>query len=206
MKLTEEQEKKVQQYVDAQGLKRTTLRDDVVDHLCCVLEHETGKGKPFEQSLHRAVNELAPRGLKNLERQTLFSLNAKRIIRMKKLLYLTGLIGSVTLTIGVTLTLLSMPGGNRFFMIGFLTLLLVFIPLLALDRYKVAISSTPERLQIVLGVIAAVTTGLSGLFKVLHLQGAPWLLLLGAFIFAVGFLPFFFFSMYRKSVSRKIGE
>ena len=60
MKLTEEQEKKVQQYVDAQGLKRTTLRDDVVDHLCCVLEHETGKGKPFEQSLHHAVNELAP--------------------------------------------------------------------------------------------------------------------------------------------------
>ena len=206
MKLTKEQEKKIQQYVDAQGLKRITLRDDVIDHLCCVLEHEVGKGKPFEQSLHHAVNELAPRGLKNLERQTLFLLNAKRIIRMKRLLYLTGLIGSVTLTIGVTLTLLSIPGGNRFFIIGFLTLLLVFIPLLAFDRYKIATSTLSERLQIVLGVIAAVTAGLSGLFKVLHLQGAPWLLLLGAFIFTVGFLPFFFFSMYKKSVSQKIGE
>ena len=206
MKLTKEQEKKIQQYVDAQGLKRITLRDDVIDHLCCVLEHEVGKGKPFEQSLHRAVNELAPRGLKNLERQTLFLLNAKRIIRMKRLLYLTGLIGSVTLTTGVTLTLLSMPGGNRFFIIGFLTLLLIFIPLLAFDRYKIATSTLSERLQIVLGVIAAVTAGLSGLFKVLHLQGAPWLLLLGTFIFTVGFLPFFFFSMYKKSVSQKIDE
>ena len=121
---------------------------------------------------------------------------------MKKLLYLTGLVGSVTLTIGITLALLKMPGGNEFFITGILMLLLVFIPLLALDQYKVVISSVlSERLKMALGVIAAVMVGLSGLFKVLHLQGASWLLLSGAFVFAVGYLPFFFFSMYKKSVS-----
>ena len=121
---------------------------------------------------------------------------------MKKVLYATGFVGSVTLTIGVTLNLLSIPGRYEFFMVGFLTLLLGFIPILAFDRYKVAISgAVSERLKIILGGLASIIVGLSGLFKVLHLQGASWLLLLGAFVFAAGFLPFFLFTMYKKSVS-----
>ncbi len=114
MKLTEEQVSLVQDYVDAQKLKRKTLRDDVVDHLCCVIEEELGKGEPFDQLLSKAVSELAPRGLPDLEHQTFFLLNANRILRMKKVLYATGFVGSVTLTIGVTLNLLSMPGNMSF--------------------------------------------------------------------------------------------
>ena len=202
MKLTEEQVSLVQDYVDAQKLKYKTLRDDVVDHLCCVIEEELGRGEPFDQLLLKAANELAPCGLADLEHQTFFLLNANRILQMKKVLYATGFVGSVTLTIGVTLKLLNTPGGNEFFMIGFLTLLLGFIPILAFDRYKVAISGVlSERLKIILGGLASIIVGLSGLFKILHLQGASWLLLLGAFVFAAGFLPFFFFTMYKKSVS-----
>ncbi len=202
MKLTEEQVSLVHDYVDAQKLKHKTLRDDVVDHLCCAIEEKLGKGDTLRQLLPKAVNELAPRGLPDLERQAFFLLNANRILRMRKVLYATGFVGSVTLTIGVTLNLLSMPGRYEFFMIGFLALLLGFIPILAFDRYKVAISGVlSERLKIISGSLASIIVGLSGLFKVLHLQGSSWLLLLGAFISAAGFLPFFFFTMYKKSVS-----
>ena len=121
---------------------------------------------------------------------------------MKKLLYIIGFVGAGILAIGVTLKLLQMSGGNEFFMVGFFALLLIFIPLLAFDQYKVAISKTISvRLKIILGAIAAIITGLSGVFKVLHLQGAEILLLLGAVVFVFGFLPFLFFTMYKKSVS-----
>lgn len=121
---------------------------------------------------------------------------------MKKLMFLIGFIGSLTLTAGVTFKLLSMPWGTELYTIGFLTLLLIFIPLLAIDRYKGAISKAiSEKLKIILGSVAAIITGLSGLFKLMHLQGADLLLMLGAFIFAIGFLPIFFFTMYKKSVS-----
>ena len=121
---------------------------------------------------------------------------------MKKLMYLIGFIGSLILTAGVTFKLLGMPWGTELFTIGLLTLFLIFIPLLARDRYKVAISKTiSEKMKIILGVVASIITGLSGLFKLMHLQGADLLLMLGAFIFAIGFLPFFFFTMYKKSVS-----
>ncbi len=202
MKLTSKQEDIVRNYVDSQGLKILSLRDDIVDHLCCVIESELGKGKSFDHLLQEAITDLAPNGLINIERKTIFLLNAKRILLMKKLMYLIGFIGSVTLATGITFKLLWYPGANILFTIGFLTLLLVFMPLFAFEKYKVAISKAiSERMKIILGLIAAVITGLSGLFKLMHLQGAEVLLLAGAFVFTVGYLPFFFFTMYKKSIA-----
>jgi len=95
-----------------------------------------------------------------------------------------------------------MPGANMFFMTGYVTLLLVFCPLLAIDRYKLAVSpAISERLKIILGGVAAALMGVSGAFKLLHLQGADILLAIGALVFAVGFLPFLFFRMYKSSIS-----
>jgi hypothetical protein len=202
MKLTTDQENIIENFVDAQGLKIRTLRDDVIDHLCCVVESELGKNRTFEQLLEKALMDLAPNGLIEIQYKTIFLLNSKRIIIMKKLMYLIGFTGSITLTAGVTFKLLRMPFGTELFTVGFLVLLLVFIPMLALDRYKVTLSKAISvKAKIILGVVAAIITGLSGLFKLMHLQGADLLLMLGAFVFAFGFLPFYFFTMYKKSIS-----
>lgn len=202
MKLTTDQESMVENFVDSQGLNIQSLRDDVIDHLCCVVESELGKDKSFEQLLDKATMDLAPNGLIEIQQKTIYLLNSKRIIIVKRLMYLIGFIGSITLTSGVTFKLLQMPFGTELFTVGFLTLLLIFVPLIAIDRYKVSLSKAISvKLKIILGVVAAVVTGLSGLFKLMHLQGADLLLMLGAFAFAFGFLPFYFFTMYKKSVS-----
>lgn len=203
MKLTTKQEKIIEDLIDSQVLKIQTLRDDLIDHLCCVVESELGQGKSFDQLLEEAVEDLAPNGLIEIQHKTLFLLNSKRIILMKKLMYSIGLMGSVSLTAGVTFKLLFLPFATELFMIGFLTLLLVFVPLYAIDKYKVSLSkSISVRLKIILGLAAAVITGLSGVFKLMHLQGTSMLLLLGAFIFAFGFLPFYFFTMYKSSLPK----
>jgi hypothetical protein len=202
MKLTLEQESFIEKWVDSQGLKIQSLRDDLIDHLCCVVESKIETEESFQHLLDKAISDIAPNGLIEIERKTIFLLNSKRILIMKKLLYSTGFIGSISLTAGVSFKLLRMPYGYELFIVGFLMLFLVFIPLLALDRYKVAISKAiSEKMKIISGVVAAIITGLSGLFKLMHLQGADLLLMLGAFVFAFGFLPFFFFTMYKKSIS-----
>ena len=43
MKLSNEQEETVRKYVDTHKLKLKTLRDDVIDHLCCVIESQKQK-------------------------------------------------------------------------------------------------------------------------------------------------------------------
>lgn len=202
MRLDEEQEKRIEEFVDKQGFKLGSLRDDILDHLCCVVESELRTGKTFDQSLKDAVFDLAPNGLIDLERKTFFLLNSKRIIMMKKLIYLIGFIGSLVLTTGIVFKLLWYPGANILLMTGFLILLLIFVPMVTIDRYKVTIAKNiSERLKIILGCVSAVIVGLAGLFKIMHWMGAEVLLLAGGLIFAVGYLPFLFFTMYKKSLA-----
>lgn len=202
MKLTPKQEDVIKTSVKNKGIPSSSLQDDIIDHLCCVVETQLGKGKDFEELLEEAITDIAPNGLKDIQRQTIFLLNSKRIIIMKKLMYSIGFIGAVSLTAGVVFKLLWYPGANALFTIGVVTLFLIFIPLMALDRYKVAISKAlSERLKIVLGAIAAILAGITCVFKMLHLQGADILLGLSAIVFTFGFLPFLFFTMYKKSIS-----
>ncbi|GAA0726583.1 hypothetical protein GCM10009430_33710 [Aquimarina litoralis] len=202
MRLDEEQEKRIEEFVDKQDFRLVSLRDDILDHLCCVVESDLRAGKTFDQSLKDAVFDLAPNGLIDLEKKTFFLLNSKRIIMMKKLMYLIGFIGSLTLTTGIVFKLLWYPGANMLLMTGFLVLLLIFVPIVTIDRYKVTIAKNlSERLKIILGCVSAVVVGLAGLFKVMHWMGAEVLLLAGGLIFAVGYLPFLFFTMYKKSLA-----
>ncbi|WP_299606683.1 hypothetical protein [uncultured Aquimarina sp.] len=202
MRLDEEQEKRIEEFVDKQDFRLVSLRDDILDHLCCVVESDLRAGKTFDQSLKDAVFDLAPNGLIDLEKKTFFLLNSKRIIMMKKLMYLIGFIGSLMLTTGIVFKLLWYPGANMLLMTGFLVLLLIFVPMVTIDKYKVTIAKNlSERLKIILGCVSAVVVGLAGLFKVMHWMGAEVLLLAGGLIFAVGYLPFLFFTMYKKSLA-----
>lgn len=202
MRLDEEQEKRIEEFVDKQDFRLVSLRDDILDHLCCVVESDLRAGKTFDQSLKDAMFDLAPNGLIDLEKKTFFLLNSKRIIMMKKLMYLIGFIGSLTLTTGIVFKLLWYPGANMLLMTGFLVLLLIFVPMVTIDKYKVTIAKNlSERLKIILGCVSAVVVGLAGLFKVMHWMGAEVLLLAGGLIFAVGYLPFLFFTMYKKSLA-----
>ncbi|MEP0264325.1 hypothetical protein [Dokdonia sp.] len=202
MKLTSKQEDTIKALVKKQGIQLPSLQDDIIDHLCCVVESQLGKEKEFDQLLQEAIIDIAPNGLKDIQHQTIFLLNSKRILIMKKLMYSIGFLGALSLTAGIAFKLFWYPGADILFTIGIITLFLVFIPLVALDRYKVAISKTlSERLKIVLGAIAAIIAGITVLFKIFHLQGADILLGATAIIFGFGFLPFLFFTMYKKSVS-----
>lgn len=202
MKLTPEQEHFIFEFVESQNISNELLKYDLIDHLFCTIELQLKKGDSFEDAFDKAIEQLAPNGLKEIEKETIYLLNYKRIIIMKKFMYFIGFLGASALTAGITFKLLNLPFGYELFATGFLILLLIFIPLYSFDRYKVTIAKNiSQRMKIMLGVVAAIITGLAGLFKILHLQGADLLLLSGAFIFTVGFLPFLFFTMYKKSIS-----
>ena len=116
---------------------------------------------------------------------------------MKKLGFILGFLASVSLSIGVVFKLLHLPSANEFFMVGYLSLLLIFIPLYGYYSYKKAQTTFENRL-IAIGIAAAVIEGLAGLLKLFQIQGADIVLLFGAAIFIVGFLPLFFLNMYKK--------
>mgnify|MGYP003576265435 CR=1 FL=1 len=200
MKLSTEQINSVRHIIDQSEIHNILLKDDVLDHLCCVVEHKMGHGKSFEEAVPEALKELAPDGLHEIQRETVFLLNSAKIILMKKVMYSIGLMSTMALSLGWLFKFLHMPGADQLIDYGFFGFALVFVPMLAIDQLKVRIKKAlSERLRIVLGLVSAITTCVAVLFKILHLQFGDLLLFAGALIFIFGFLPFQFFTMYKKS-------
>ena len=118
---------------------------------------------------------------------------------MKKVMYSIGLISAVLISIGWLFNTLRWPGGYELFNYGFLGFLLVFIPMIAIDRYRNSFRKAfGEKLRIVFGSVSGFIVGLSLVFKLLHLQGADILLIGGILMFTFCFLPALFFNMYKK--------
>lgn len=202
MKLTDEYIERIAEILEESQITIETLKADLLDHLSCVVEIEMKHGKNFETSLNEALKEVAPNGLQAIQQETILLLNAQKIIRMKKIMYAIGFISTVSISLGWLFLVLNWAGGRQLFNSGFLAFLLLFLPLLAIDRYKVNLrKAMSEKLRIVLGFSSAFIIGIAIGFKYLHLQGADILLIAGMLMFTFGFLPFLFFNMYKKSIS-----
>ena len=201
MKLADEQVEFIRTQIDKSAITLPSLKDDLLDHFCCFIEDQMSKGNSFEAAYAQAYIEICPNGLAEIQKETIFLLLTKKIIAMKMFMYFIGLITSMSISIGWLFKVLNWPGGDKLFTYGFLGFVLLFLPMLAIERYKLTFNEAlSEKLKISLGFASAIITGLAVLFKLMGLQGASMLLIFGACLFSFGFLPFFFFRMYRKAV------
>ncbi len=198
--LSDEQVERIQQDIERSNLSVQMVKDDLLDHFCCTVESKLEQGNTFEGAYRQAWKQICPNGLNEIQEETMYLLNASKIIVMKQVMYSIGLIASVCISIGWLFTLLHWPGGNLLFTYGFLGFAMIFLPMFALDRYKASVGkSMSERWKIILGFASALLTGFSVLFKLMHWPWADILLILGVGLFSIGFLPFLFFGMYRKA-------
>lgn len=199
--LSDEQVEQIQQDIERSSLSIQMVKDDLLDHFCCAVENKMEQGLSFEDAYHLAWKQICPNGLDEIQEETLYLLNASKRIAMKKVMYSIGLISSICISVGWLFKILDWLGGDQLFVYGFLGLVLIFLPMLAIDRYKASIErARPEKLKIILGFSSAIITGLAILFKIMHLQGASIMLILGVLLFSFGFLPFLFFGMYRNAI------
>ncbi|MBL7852212.1 MAG: hypothetical protein JNN04_15015 [Cyclobacteriaceae bacterium] len=203
MKLSEEQVRLIRSRVGSSKISIDTLREDVVDHICCVVEVKLDRGRTFEDALKEAVDELAPDGLDEIQNETLFLLNSDKIILMKKLMYSIGALSSMSFVAGWAFGILHLPGAFELSVYGFLGFSFLFMPLYAMNYYKTRIHrALSEKWKFILGLSSGLLMGASLVFKLLHLSLLPTFFLISAsVVFVFGFLPFLFFGLYKKSVS-----
>lgn len=201
MRLTEEEVDLIKSEIDKSNIKNQALKDDLLDHFCCFVESRITHGTSFEQGLQDSFAEICPNGLDEIQTEIIYLLNYKSNLIMKKVMYAVGLAASIAMSIGFLFKILNWPGGNNIFIFGLLPFVFIFLPLLAIDRYKLQLhKALSEKLKLILGIASAILIGLSVLFKIMHLMGADILLVLGIGLFTLGFLPFLFFRMYKKSL------
>ena len=122
---------------------------------------------------------------------------------MKMIMYLIGLLASMSITLGWLFKYLNWKGGGDMLTFGMICFLLLFVPLLAIDRYKLNLAKVlSEKLKIILGFSGAIVTGLGIILRTSGMQYGSLLVVIGTLIIAFGFLPFLFFRMYRKSLEQ----
>ncbi|SNT04938.1 hypothetical protein SAMN05421640_2162 [Ekhidna lutea] len=199
--IAEEYEDRIIEEVENSAIKNQTLKDDLIDHFCCLVEIEMDRGLSFEKALEKAYLQTAPNGLEEIQRETIFLLNYSKIMFMKRLMYVVGYLFTVTWMAGIAFKLLHLAGAGVLLSIGALGLAFIFIPMFLINRYKnFAREVLSERLKWIFGGISFLLLVTSITMKLLHLMGAGLMLGLSFLIFGIGFLPFLFFTMYKKSV------
>ncbi len=140
MTLSEAQINIIRQELELNGITISSLKDDLIDHLCCDIEQKVDNGKDFMAALDESLRELAPRGLHGIQHETILLLNPKMIL-MKKLTYVIGLISSMMMAIGWIMSLLNLPGAGNLATwglgtYGFMSFVLLFLPLFAFSKFK----------------------------------------------------------------------
>ena len=203
MTLSEDQIRQIKNEIARADISLPALKDDLIDHVCSATEHKIAEGKTFEASLKEAFYELAPEGLKEIERETIILLNSKKYVPMKRLMFFIGCICTMTISMGWLLKFLRVEGevGNMLFGLGSFGFLILFLPMIAINYFKTAEKSTPEKLRFVFGISSIIIIGIAILARLMHMPGADEVMIIGLIIFTFGFVPFLFFTMYKKSIS-----
>ena len=201
--MTDEQIEFLEKEINESSITERSLREDLLDHMCCLIEIEMNRGLEFEKAYQKAYLQTTPNGYDEIQRETVFLLNKNKIITMKRLTFITGFFFSITLTAGFYFKVMHLPGAGLLMALGLAGFLFIFFPLILINQYKYLINQVlTERLRLIFGLLSLFLIPLGTVMKFLHLPGAAVLLGVGAIIFGFGFLPFLFFRMYKRSIEQ----
>lgn len=179
--------------ISARGIERVELQQDLLDHICCIIEHNLGEDGDFESFYNVIIKDFYKNSLKEIEEETINLLIHKNYYVMKKIMLISGSISAVLLVVGLLFKFMHWPGAALFIFVGILTLSFVFLPLSFVLNVK---DKKQKRDKIIsgLGTLAAVSLSLGVLFKIMHWPYANMLCLISLMIMLLLFLPIYYLS------------
>lgn len=199
--ITEEQIDFIDAQIQKSQIKDKRLKDDLLDHLCCLVEVKLSHGVDFENAYKSASAQLAPNGFEEIQHETIFLINQRRIMTLRRMIFLSGYLFLLVSLTGLYFKKMHWPFATQLLITGVAGLVFIFLPLIVFSKFKYLsgqLISFPSGWipgSLFAGVVAAVLmitmTGMSG-FGVI----------ISCFFFILGFvlMPIQFFKMYKRSI------
>ncbi len=184
------------------GLTYEPLIDDIVDHLCCMVEEKMEEGNSFKKSYREAINSIGENRLPEIQHQTLILLNKKHQ-KMKKLTYFLGLAAAVILLFGAVSKYMHWPGAGIELTLGLLVIILGFLPLYFIVTYR----EQPEKKNIIYPITGYITIAvllIGAVFKIQHWPAAGTVTNIGLAILIIGFVPLYIVNAFQKVKKKRI--
>ena len=185
----------------ARGIEMVSLQQDLLDHICCIMEQNLEEDGNFESFYYRTIEQFYKKELCEIEEETINLLIHKNYYTMKKGMLISGLISTLLLSIGIVFKFLHFPGAAVLILFGVLLLSFLFLPLLFVLKAKES-KEIKDKIILSLGFLAAISLTLGILFKVMHWPFANLLGLAAMIIMLFLFLPIYFISGIKNPDSK----
>jgi len=177
--------------ISARGIEMVGLQQDLLDHICCVIEHNLEEDGDFENFYSSTIATFYKHELKEIEEETINLLIHKNYYVMKKIMLVSGSLSASIMTLGILFKFMHWPGASALILLGILLLCFVFLPLLFVLKAKEK-KESKEKIIIGLGALASISLSLGVLFKIMHWPFANILCISALMIMVFLFLPIYY--------------
>lgn len=179
--------------IRARGVEMEGLQDNLLDHVCCIIEQNLEENGDFESFYQKTIKQFYKDALWEIEEETLLLLTFKNYYTMKKIMIWSGTFSVFTLIFGIWFKFMHWPGAGMLISSGLLSGSLIFLPLLFTLKAKEK-QKTKDKFVMGVAAIGVILVSLSFLFKVMHWPYSVEMVYVSAILMLFIFLPIYFLS------------
>ncbi len=199
-RITDEQIDFILDNIRANGIVIEDLQNNLLDHICCIVENEMTEGEDFYKFYGRIVPRFFKKELKEIEEETTNLLTFKNYYAMKNTVKISGTISGILILLGAIFKTMHWPGAGIMIVLGGLFFSLVFLPLMIVLKFKDDESKT-DKWVFAFGFLMAMGAATGIVFKVMHWPYANFLMRWSVTFFLFGYIPLYYFTRIRRAES-----
>jgi hypothetical protein len=187
--------------ISARGVEMESLQQNLLDHICCIIEHDLEENGDFESFYQKTIKTFYKDALWEIEEETIQLLTFKNYYTMKKTMIVSGTFSAAAMSIGILFKFMHWPGASALIILGIAVSSLVFLPLLFTLKAKEK-QNIKDKFILGIGMLAGILISIAILFKVMHWPGAN---LMGSSVIGIMgliYIPVYFFSGIKNPESK----
>ncbi len=186
----------------SRGLTYDRLLEDILDHVCCMIEENMEEGFDLDSSYNLVMGSIEETRIPEIQHQTLLNLD-KKFQRMKSFTYVFGLSSALLAIVGAFFKRMHWPGASILITVGIVLVILVFLPLYFITSHREQVEKKNPAYAIV-GYLSIALLMAGALFKIMHWPGAGVMIRVSIGFLIVGFIPLYVVNAFQKGGKEKV--
>lgn len=183
--------------ISARGIEMESLQQNLLDHVCCIIEQNLDKDGDFESFYSTVIATFYKVELREIEEETINLLIHKNYYIMKKVMIISGSLSACILSLGLLFKFMHWPGAAVMIFFGIIVLSFIFLPLLFVLKIKEK-QQNSDKVIVGIGTLCAILISVGILFKIMHWPFATVLETSALLLMLFLFIPVYFFSGVRN--------
>jgi len=187
--------------IEARGVVLEDLRDNLLDHICCIIEDEMNETEDFKVFYESVLPRFFKENLLEIQVETDNLIKFKNFYSMKKIMKISGIATVFFTTTGAILKTMHLPGAGMAIVLGGFAFSLIFLPLLIAIKFKDE-ESKVDKAVFSFGFLIAMVLSAGLIFKLMHWPFANVMMLSSTVLFTFVYVPLYFFTRVKRAELR----